>query len=374
MDEIVTAALAAALAAVLVAGIVLIAWRRATARTERWFELALGELDAHMGAISRHLERALERAEGVRGRKELDLALTLDLEELLRRLAAEARARIGADAAAVRVRGAGDDIASASVGADGGERLLEAALAAPQSPPFRALSLAWSYAPGEGAEGAFRSGLVVPLVEDGIETGALVAYGRQAGAFHQDHAQALETLAADVAPGLANARRFAEAERRAVTDALTGVRNRRGYDEELAREVARARRTDRPLALLLLDLDDFSEINKRFDYPGGDQVLREFAEQLRQAARATDIVCRRGGEEFAIILPETAGDEAQVVDARLRRMVALTDFSHVGRLEFSSGLVQWRPDESPESLDARAAACVSEAKRGGKQRLVLDLP
>lgn len=374
MDEIVTAALAAALAAALVAGAIVVVWRHAAARSERWFELALGELDAHMGAISRNLEQALERAEGIRSRGTLDLALTLDLEELLRGVAAEARARTGADAAAVRIRGAGDEIVSASVGTDGGERLLEAPLAAPASPPFRALSLAWSYGAEEDAERAFRSGLVVPVSENGVETGALAAYGREPGAFRHDHAQALEELAAGIAPGLANARRFAEAELRAVTDALTGVRNRRGYDEELTREVARARRSGRPLALLLLDLDDFSEINKRFDYPGGDQVLREFAEQLRRAARATDLVCRRGGEEFALILPETSGDEARVVDSRLRQMVALTDFSHVGRLEFSSGLVQWRPEESPESLDARASACVNEAKRGGKRRLVADVP
>jgi diguanylate cyclase (GGDEF)-like protein len=373
MDENVTAALVAALAAALVAGALVVVWRRAAARSERWFELALHELDAHMEAISRTVERALERAEGVGRGDTSDLVLTLDLEELLHRLAAEVRVRTGADAAAVRVRGVGDEDVSASVGADGGERLLQGTLAAPSSPPFRALSLAWSYPPGEGAEGAFRSGLVVPVAEDGVETGALAAYGREAGAFRQDHAQALEELAARVAPGLANARRFAEAELRAVTDALTGLRNRRGYDEELAREVQRARRTERPLSLLLLDLDDFSEINKRFDFPGGDQVLREFAEQLRQAARATDIVCRRGGEEFALILPETTGEEATVVDARLRRLVAVTPFSHVGLLEFSSGLVQWRPDESPESLDARASACVTEAKRLGKRRLVADV-
>lgn len=374
MDENVTAALAAALAAALVVGALAVVWRRASARSERWFELALQELDAHLEAMSATFERALERAEERGGEDAGALVLTLDLEELLRLLAAEARARTGADAAAVRVRGARDELASAAVGADRAERLLEAPLAAPGSPPFRALSLAWSYPPGEGSEGAFRSGLVVPIVEGGVETGALAAYGREAGAFRQDHAEALEELATRVAPGIANARRFAEAELRAVTDALTGVRNRRGYDEELAREVQRARRTERPLSLLLLDLDDFSEINKRFDFPGGDQVLREFAEQLRQAARATDIVCRRGGEEFALILPETAGEEAVVVDARLRRLVAATDFSHVGQLEFSSGLVQWRPGEEPDSLDARASACVTEAKRLGKRRLVTDVP
>lgn len=374
MDEIVTAALAAALAAAVVVGALAFAWRRASARSERRFDVALGQLDEHMQAISVNLERAVQRTEGLRERAVGDLRLTLDLGELLERIAAEATARTGAEAAAVRVRGPGGSSASASTGVDEGDRLLQAPLAPPGSPPFRALSLGWSYLGGDETDAAFRSALVVPIAEDGVETGALVAYAREPGAFRHDHARALEELAVEAAPGLTNARRFSEAELRAVTDGLTGVRNRRGYDEELAREVARARRTERPLSLLVLDLDNFSEINKAFDYPGGDQVLREFAEQLRRAARATDIVCRRGGEEFALVLPETTGDEAKVVDARLRQMVALTVFSHVGRLEFSSGLVQLRPDETPESIDARASACVNEAKRTGKSRLVVDLP
>jgi diguanylate cyclase (GGDEF)-like protein len=374
MDEIVTAALAAALVAVALVVFGLAAlWRRASARSERRLEAALIRLDDTLVSVSQALERsARETAE--RGERVSELALTLDLHTLLDLVAREAAARTGADVGAVRVRGPGESVVSASVGAEDGARLLDAALAAPGSSPFRALSLAWSYPAGTEREDAIRSGLVVPIAEAGTETGALAAYARAAGAFRPEHAQALEELAAEAAPGIANARRFAEAELRAVTDALTGVRNRRGYDEELAREVARARRTGRPLSLLLLDLDDFSNVNKRFDFPGGDQVLREFAEQLRRAARATDIVCRRGGEEFALVLPETTGDEATVVDARLRQLVAVTVFSNVGRLEFSSGLVQWRPEESPDSLDARASACVTEAKRRGKGQLVAELP
>ncbi|MDW8338319.1 MAG: GGDEF domain-containing protein [Thermoleophilia bacterium] len=373
MDEIVTAALAAASAVALAVLTLTVAWRRASSRSERRLEAALLRLDDTLVSVSQALERSA-RETAPAGARVSELALTLDLAELLERVASEAAARTGADAGAIRVLGPGGSVASASAGLEDAARLLEAPLAAPGSPSFRALSLAWSYAAGEEREDAIRSALVVPIAEDGVGTGALAAFARSAAAFRAEHARALEELAAEAAPGLANARRFAEAELRAVTDALTGVRNRRGYDEELAREVARARRTGRPLSLLLLDLDDFSVVNKRFDFPGGDQVLREFAEQLRRAARATDIVCRRGGEEFALVLPETTGEEATVVDARLRQLVAVTVFSNVGRLEFSSGLVQWRPEESPDSLDARASACVTEAKRRGKGQLVADLP
>lgn len=371
----VTAVIAVAAAAVFLAAAGLVVVRRAGMRSERRFQTVLRQLDDHMEAISLNLQRTVERSEVLRERGVDELGLTLDLHELLERLTSEAVARAGADAAAIRVRGPGGTPVVAAFGTDEGARLLEATLIPPGSPPFRALTLSWSYGPGlEGEVDAYRSALVIPIVEDGVETGALVAYARASGAFRLEHARALEALTAEVAPGLGNARRFGEAELRAVTDALTRVRNRRGYDEELDREVARARRTDRPLSLLLLDLDDFSDVNRRFDYPGGDRVLVEFAELLAHAARATDTVCRRGGEEFAILLSETTGDEARRFYDRLRDAVAATSFAHVGRLTFSAGLVERRPDETHEALDARVSAAVNRAKRAGKNRLEAELP
>jgi diguanylate cyclase (GGDEF)-like protein len=371
MGETVTAAVAVSAAlAILVVALVVV--RRAAARSERRFATVLEQLDLHMHAISRSLEAVVERSEEARVG---EVGLTLDLRELLERLAAEAVARTGAQAAAVRVRGPGDEPAVAAVGVEDSVVLLEASLGPPRSPPFRAVTLSWSYAPAlEEEAGVFRSAVVVPVVEDGEETGVLGVFATAAGALRPDHARMLEALVEDAAPGLRNARRFAEAELRAVTDALTGVRNRRGYDEELEREAARARRTGRPLSLLLVDLDDFAEVNNRFDYPGGDLVLREFAEALSEAARITDTVCRRGGDEFAVLLPETSGDEARQFYARLKELVAARSFSHVGRVAFSAGLVQWRENESRDSLDARASAAVNRAKHNGKGRLETDLP
>jgi diguanylate cyclase (GGDEF)-like protein len=365
---------AAAVAAVLVVAAALMA-RWAGARSQRRFEAVVGQLDVHMEAISQNLQRAVERSDDARGRSLGDFGLTLDLADLLQRLVEEAATRTGAQAATVRVRGAGEMSAVASFGTGDGAALLEASLGPPDARPFRALTLNWTYGQAlEGDDVSYRSGLVVPIIEDGVETGALATYARGAAAFRPEHARALLALADDAAPGITNARRFAEAELRAVTDGLTGVRNRRGYDEELERELARARRTARPLSLLLLDLDNFAEINARFDYPGGDLVLQEFADLLERAARATDTVCRRGGEEFGILLPETTGDEARQFHVRLRDEVAATGFSNVGRLTFSAGLVEWRPNESRESLDARVSAAVNRAKRAGKDRLEADWP
>jgi diguanylate cyclase (GGDEF)-like protein len=362
-------AVVAAVAAVAVVGALVGAARWSSARSQRRFESVVHQLDRHMEAISLNLERAVERSEETR-RGVDELGLTLDLGELLRRLAEEAARRTGAQAATIRVRGPAGLPVIASFGTGDGAELLEAALGPPDGRPFRALTLNWTYPPSlEGADAAFRSALVVPVLEDGVETGALATYAHGTAAFGPEHARSLEMLATDASPGIVNARRFSEAELRAVTDPLTGIRNRRGYDEELQRELARARRTGRPLSLLLLDLDRFHDVNARFDYPGGDLVLQEFADLLEHVARATDAVCRRGGEEFAVILSETTLEEGRRFDARLRDAVAATAFSNVGRMTYSSGLVEWQPTESAESIDARASALVNQAKRGGRDRL-----
>jgi len=370
LDDVSAVVAAALVAAGLLFAVLVARW--VSVRSRRRFETVVRQLDLHMEAISRNLERAVERTE--EGRRSIaDLGFTLDLTELLQRVAEEAVGRTGAQAATVRVRGPAGVPALASFGTGDGGALLEAALQPPDGRPFGALTLNWSYPPGlEGDDVAFRSALVVPIVEEGTETGALAVYARGASAFRPEHARSLVALAEEAAPVITNARRFAEAELRAVTDGLTGVRNRRGYDEELERELARARRTGRPLSLLIVDLDNFSDVNARFDYPGGDLVLQEFADLLERAARATDMVCRRGGEEFAILLPETTAAEGRLFYARLREEVEATAFSNVGRLTFSAGLVEWRPNETREALDARASAAVNRAKRAGKDRLEAD--
>lgn len=366
-------AVVAAVAAVAALGALVGAVRWSSARSQKRFEAVVRQLDGHMEAISHNLERAVERTEETRRNGPGELGLTLDLGELLRRLVEEAARRTGAQAATVRVHGPAGLPAIASFGTGNGAELLEAALGPPDGRPFRALTLNWAYPPSlEGEEVAFRSALVVPIVEDGVETGALATYARGTAAFGPEHARSLEALADDVSASIGNARRFSEAELRAVTDPLTGVRNRRGYDEELQRELARARRTGRSLSLLLLDLDHFHEVNARFDYPGGDLVLQEFADLLEHVARATDTVCRRGGEEFAVILSETTLEEGRRFETRLREAVQATAFSNVGQLSYSSGLVEWRPTESAESIDARVSALVNQAKRAGRGRLEVE--
>jgi diguanylate cyclase (GGDEF)-like protein len=358
----VTAVIAAS-AAVSIFVVAVLAARQARAQSERRLAAVLGQLDDHMKAISQSLQSAIERSADMRRRGVGDLALTLELDELLQRLVADAAALTGADAVSVRVKGPGGTPVVASFGTEHGARMLEAALGPPDARPYRALSINWTYGPAlEGeAEAAYRSGLVIPIVEDGVESGALAAYARAAGAFLPEHARALGALAEDAASGLTNARRFAEAELSAVTDAVTGVPNRQGYEVELEREVARAGRTGRPLSLVLLDLDDLEEEGARFEPSREELILQEFAGLLTRVTRATDIVCRRGSMEFGVLLPETTANQARQFYLRLRRQAAGTAFTHAGPMTFTAGLVEWRPRETSESLDARASVAVGQA-------------
>jgi len=107
----------------------------------------------------------------------------------------------------------------------------------------------------------------------------------------------------------------------ARTDPLTGLRNRRGYDELLTVEIARSDRTGRSLALLVLDIDHFKAVNDRFGHPAGDAVLRKVAAELERSARRMDVPARVGGEEFVVLLPETDSDGGYLVAERIRHAV-----------------------------------------------------
>jgi diguanylate cyclase (GGDEF)-like protein len=152
-------------------------------------------------------------------------------------------------------------------------------------------------------------------------------------------------------------------ERAARTDALTGLPNRRAWDEELEREILHAARTETPLCMALLDLDFFKQFNDLNGHPAGDSHLKEVAALWRERLRSADLVARYGGEEFAVLLTATDAFQAREVIETLRDCVPLDQ-------TVSAGIAQWDGAESGLELFARADAALYEAKRSGRDRTV----
>jgi diguanylate cyclase (GGDEF)-like protein/PAS domain S-box-containing protein len=150
----------------------------------------------------------------------------------------------------------------------------------------------------------------------------------------------------------------------ARTDELTGLPNRRAWDEELRRGLARAARTRQPVCLGLLDLDRFKDFNDRHGHQAGDELLVETAAAWRLLLRVTDFIARYGGDEFLLLLPDCPPDEATVVVERLRTARPL-------RQSCSAGVVQWDGAIDAEQLIAHADAALYAAKRGGRDRVVI---
>ena len=155
---------------------------------------------------------------------------------------------------------------------------------------------------------------------------------------------------------------LAQTQAMARTDPLTGLANRRAWDEELRRELARAQRTKRPVCVAMIDLDHFKAFNDERGHLAGDELLREAATTWRLVLRLGDLIARYGGEEFALLLPDCGiGDAANVIE-RLRASTPLGQTC-------SAGVAAWDGSESPGELIARVDAALYEAKRAGRDRL-----
>ena len=154
----------------------------------------------------------------------------------------------------------------------------------------------------------------------------------------------------------------------ANTDALTGLPNRRAWDQELERELARARRSAAPLCAALVDLDHFKQFNDQHGHQAGDSHLMEVAVAWRDRLRTTDLIARYGGEEFALLLPATALPQAREVIDALRESVPRDQTT-------SGGVAEWDGSETGAELLARADRALYTAKRSGRDRTVaLEAP
>jgi diguanylate cyclase (GGDEF)-like protein len=323
------------------------------------------------GQMRRAMERAREDAE--RARKLAALFGTLDLDELLLRVLETAVGLAEADAAAIALEQATGPPLETRFG-----------LAATESAPSldalhgevraRSVTLDYRYSADESGEEPLKRGVVLPIPSVGEESalGALAVYWRrEVEDLSEDELAALEELARSSARAIENARRYKAVTDLAELDPLSGLYNRRYFQDTLAREVKRAQRYRRRLSLLVFDVDGLKAINDEHGHLAGDALLVETADRLRSVTRSADVASRIGGDEFAVILPESSVGDAQQLHERLSRVLDAEPAGPLERIQISAGIAQLRPDERDVEFFDRADQAALRAKRAGRGRLEL---
>jgi diguanylate cyclase (GGDEF)-like protein len=294
-----------------------------------------------------------------------ELAASLDPDEVAERVLAAVAALPGADAALLILDGKAEAVGLTAQEAE------RASLETPRNTNLRSMEVVYRYRLDEVGQSSSlpRAALVMPLRGGDSTIGSLSAITRAAPhSFPEETVDALEALAQRAGPALANARRFVEASRLAELDSLTGLQNQRVFHDLLAREVARSRRYGRRCSLIVLDLNDFKRINDRIGHLAGDAVLAEVAARMRQVVRSTDIACRVGGDEFAVILPESTRGDADHLGARIERAVSSEPIAKAGTLTISAGVAELSSEDTASDLFNRADEDLYRAKAAAKQQ------
>jgi diguanylate cyclase (GGDEF)-like protein len=187
----------------------------------------------------------------------------------------------------------------------------------------------------------------------------------------------LTMLTSFLGAAIANTQIYKEMERISLTDPLTGLFNRRFFENNLRTEIARARRFDHPLSLVMLDVDHFKNYNDRLGHRNGDLLLRKLAGLLTKTVRESDVISRYGGEEFCVILPEIHQDGAATFSERLRNIVFTHPFEKReiqpnGRITVSLGVATYPNDaEVVEELVEKADSALYRAKNNGRNQVAV---
>ena len=212
----------------------------------------------------------------------------------------------------------------------------------------------------------------LPLISFGEPLGVLVLDSARLGAFDPEDVLAMQSLADICATAIQNARHFERARSLANIDGLTGIYNRRYFEQRINEELERNTRYSGTLALIMLDIDHFKRLNDEFGHLLGDEVLRQISTLFTQHLRKIDVVCRYGGEEFAILVPETGGSSAVAVAEKLRHIVESWSFPGVPRpVTVSAGVATFPTDgRTRDELMKAADDALYAAKQQGRNRVV----
>jgi diguanylate cyclase (GGDEF)-like protein len=365
---------AALVAAAVIAGVVVSRRRPTDAAPNEELVRAVDEMRSKMDELAGELSGALERAEQESRRNRLfgELGGSIDLEELMDRVLDAGMEIPGIDAGMMVVERQ-----------DGAPAVVTRGMSADESarPPTSGVAgtlpgtITVSYRYGRDREGAdadlIRGGAFVPLMGRELRpVGTLSLFWRSPD--HEPTSEQIEQaehLAASSISAIENARRYGEARKLAETDALTGLFNQRFFQETLRREVMRAHRYQRKLTLIVFDLDDFKSINDQVGHLAGDRVLAQAADRLREAVRSVDVASRIGGDEFAVIMPESTAEDGEQLFHRVHNSMRGTALGPDDqRLRLSGGIAELLHGDTPASLFERADAALYRAKELGKDR------
>jgi diguanylate cyclase (GGDEF)-like protein len=218
-----------------------------------------------------------------------------------------------------------------------------------------------------------RSRLSIPLISFGQTLGVLTLHSSRQNAFQRSELQSLEAVADICASSIQNAHYVERIRKLSYLDGLTGIFNRRYFELRIMEEIERARRSQAGMAVVIADIDQFKRLNDEFGHLLGDEVLRQVSSLFHQHLRKIDVVCRYGGEEFAILLTSTNADHAMGVAEKLRKLVEGWQFPGVPRMVTISAGVAAFPDHGSarDELVHAADLGLYVAKQAGRNRVSL---
>ena len=212
----------------------------------------------------------------------------------------------------------------------------------------------------------------------GREVGVLNITDKSGGGTYDEvDLSLLEIVGPQIAVALEKAgwqERANQFQQESVTDELTGLHNHRYLEERLPEELSRAKRYEQPVSFLMIDIDDFKKYNDRNGHEAGNEALQNVAQCLKDGLRSADVAMRYGGEEFCILLPQTALAEARAIAERIRHHVESTPFPHgesqpLGRVTISVGVSTYSKNvDTDKKIIAAADRALYESKRVGKNR------
>ncbi len=213
--------------------------------------------------------------------------------------------------------------------------------------------------------------MCIPLIAFGETLGVLALDSATVGAFREEDVPTLESVADMCATAIQNAHYYERVRQMAYLDGLTGIFNRRFFELRIMQEIERANRYQLSLSVIMMDIDHFKRINDEFGHLLGDEVLKQISRLFTQHLRKPDVLCRFGGEEFAVLLPETTVQNALAVGEKLRQMVGGYPFAGIPRsVTFSAGVAEFpRHGRTRDELMQAADAALYASKQAGRDRV-----